>query len=109
MASTSVPKMRLASAPTLRLVCLPFAGGGAAPFFRWRKELPEWLDVVPLALPGHDGRLQEQPRTDLRALAAELAADIEPVTDVACVLLGHSMGAWLAYELVRELRRRSAR
>src|SRR5688572_20687685 len=99
MAPTSVPRIRFANARTVRLVCLPYAGGGAAPFFRWRKELPEWLDVVPLALPGHDGRLHEQPRTDLCALAAELAADIEPVTDVSYVLLGHSMGAWLAYEL----------
>jgi medium-chain acyl-[acyl-carrier-protein] hydrolase len=42
-------------------------------------------------------------------LAAELAADIEPVIGESYALVGHSMGAWLAYELARELRRRGAR
>jgi medium-chain acyl-[acyl-carrier-protein] hydrolase len=64
---------------------------------------------MPLTLPGHDGRLHEPPRTDLCALAVELANDIEPATHASYVLLGHSMGAWLAFELARELRRRGAR
>jgi surfactin synthase thioesterase subunit len=101
--------MRFASAHALRLICLPYAGGGAAQFLRWRKVIPQWLDVVPLTLPGHDGRLHEPPRTDLCALAAELAVDIEPVINEPYALVGHSMGAWLAYELARALRRRRAR
>jgi medium-chain acyl-[acyl-carrier-protein] hydrolase len=109
MADGSVPKMRIAQPGTPRLVCIPYAGGSTAPFYRWKKQIPEWLDVVPLSLPGHDGRLHEPPCTSLRALAAELAVDIEAAFNEPYVLLGHSMGAWLAYELAREARRRGAR
>jgi medium-chain acyl-[acyl-carrier-protein] hydrolase len=103
-----VPKFRRSGDARLRLYCLPYAGGGSAPFFRWRKSVPAWVDLVPLTLPGHDGRLTEPPRTDLQLLAAELAAEIQPVDSGPYVLLGHSMGAWLAFELARVLRRRGA-
>jgi medium-chain acyl-[acyl-carrier-protein] hydrolase len=53
--------------------------------------------------------LAETPRTDLRELARELADDLQQAIDRAYVLLGYSLGGWLAFELARELRRRSAR
>jgi medium-chain acyl-[acyl-carrier-protein] hydrolase len=111
MQTTSIPRARLTDEALVRLVCLPYAGGGSAVFHRWRSILPPRVDLLPLCLPGHDGRLAESPRTELRALARELADDITlaPVLDRSYVLLGHSLGAWIAFELARELRRRNAR
>ena len=103
---TSIPRSRLTENAALRLVCLPYAGGGSAVFHRWRTTLPPHVDLVPLALPGHDGRLAEPPRTDLRMLADELAEDMRPALGRPYVLVGHSLGAWIAFELARVLRRR---
>lgn len=70
--------------------------------------LPNWIELLPVSLPGHDGRLQESPRTDLRELAQELADEIASNVTGPFALFGYSMGAWLAYQLSRELRRSEA-
>ena len=103
------PPKRLTNEASIRLVCLPFAGGGSAPYYRWRRHVPAWIELAPVTLPGHDGRLAEPPLTDLRTLVELLVDDLQPTLDKPFVLLGHSMGAWLAFEMARELRRRSAR
>jgi surfactin synthase thioesterase subunit/glycosyltransferase involved in cell wall biosynthesis len=81
----------------LRLFCFPHAGGGAAPFRAWAERLPPAIAVVPL-------------RTPRRANMAELAAAnyeaIEPYLDEPFALFGHSMGAVVAFEVARLLRRR---
>jgi medium-chain acyl-[acyl-carrier-protein] hydrolase len=94
---------------SLRLFALPFAGGGAANYFRWRPVMRPAIDVVPIALAGREARIHEPPLRDLRALVGEVADAVEPVIDQPYALAGHSMGAWLALELARELRRRGAR
>jgi surfactin synthase thioesterase subunit len=102
-----MPQVPSSTDIALRLVCIPYAGGGTAVYFRWRSKLPAWIELRPLALPGHDGRLNESPCTDLHQIIKLLANEL-PALDRPYVLLGHSMGAWLAFELARELRRRSA-
>ena len=89
----------------MRLICLPYAGGGTASYHRWRPMLPTDVDLMPLALPGHDGRLNEPPYTDLKILANSLRAELSRhALDRPFVLLGHSMGALLAFEIARSLR-----
>lgn len=91
----------------LRLLTLPYAGGGSAMYYRWRQILPAPIDVAPISLPGREARFAERPQTDLRALVAEIADAVVPALDRPFAILGHSMGAWLAFELARELRRRA--
>lgn len=105
MTACSIPRVRLTDQAAARLVCLPYAGGGSAVFHRWRPLVPASIDLVPLSLPGHDGRLAETPRTDLCALARALADDLATALDRPYVLVGHSLGAWIAFEVARELRR----
>ncbi len=87
----------------LRLFCLPYAGGGAGIFHAWSKELPAWIEVVPVLLPGRDRRLREAPVRNAREQAAALADGLAPHLEPPFALFGHSMGALLAYELTREL------
>lgn len=83
-----------------RLVVLPYAGGGTADFRRWR--VPEDVEVLPARLPAREGRLSERPYRVLSALVEDLVAELP--TDRPYVLYGHSLGAWVAYELVHALR-----
>ncbi|MEV5503072.1 thioesterase domain-containing protein [Nonomuraea fuscirosea] len=92
------------------LFCLPYAGGGAGAYtglLRALSALPAvpGLTVVPVQLPGRESRIAEPPAFTI----AEIADEVAPATDEPYALYGHSMGARLAFEVVRELRRRGLR
>jgi medium-chain acyl-[acyl-carrier-protein] hydrolase len=91
----------------LRLLCFPYAGGGAAVYRGWGALLPADLEVCPVQLPGREGRLREDPFDRPEPLIEALAGGLAPLWgELPVVFFGHSMGAMLAFELARELRRR---
>jgi medium-chain acyl-[acyl-carrier-protein] hydrolase len=90
----------------LRLFCFPYAGGGALAYHQWWRELPPEIDVVPVELPGRGHRMREPARRSFPGLISEIEAAISPHLDIDFALFGHSMGATIAFELVRQLRRR---
>jgi medium-chain acyl-[acyl-carrier-protein] hydrolase len=96
----------LASDAKLRVFAFPYAGGGAATYFRWRAAMPDGVDLIPVLLPGREGRVAEPPLGDMRTLVMQVADAVAPPADQPYALLGHSMGAWIAFELARELGRR---
>jgi surfactin synthase thioesterase subunit len=103
----SISRSQLDDKAAIRLICLPYAGGGTASYHRWRPLVPPEIDLLPLALPGHDGRLNEPLHTDLKLLADSLAEELSRhALDRPFVLLGHSMGALLVHEIARSLRQR---
>jgi pyochelin biosynthetic protein PchC len=90
-------------APAARLVCMPHAGSGASYFRRWVSRLPAEVELLAVQYPGREDRLREPPATDLTVLAAEVAASLVPFADVPLTLLGHSLGAAVAFEVARAL------
>lgn len=92
----------------MRLICLPYAGGGSVEYQQWAVLLPPAVEAIPVHLPGRERRFRETPRTRMGALVPELADALAPLLDRPYALFGYSMGAWVAFELVRELRRRGA-
>lgn len=107
---TSISRSQLNDETAIRLVCLPYAGGGTASYHKWRPHMLLRVDLLPVSLPGHDGRLKEAPYTDLKALANALREDLSRFAlDKPYVLMGHSMGAVLAFEMARSLRRHGHR
>lgn len=89
----------------LRLFCLPYAGGGTVPFRDWSRDLPKGVEVVPVCLPGREARIEEPPLREARELAEAIRDGLRDYLDVPYALFGHSMGALLAFELARRLRR----
>jgi surfactin synthase thioesterase subunit len=85
------------------LFCLPYAGGGASAFAAWRRVFPVSVAVEPVRLPGREQRLDDPPGIDpVEVTDAVLArAGGRP-----WAVYGHSLGGWVAFELVREVRRR---
>ncbi len=89
----------------LRLVCLPYAGAGAAAYPELGPLAGGEIAPVVARLPGRDVRDREPPCTDFRELAGEIATAAAALP-APLALFGHSMGALLAFEVSRELERR---
>ena len=88
----------------VRVFCLPYAGAGASRYFHWAHYFPGQVEVCPILLPGREGRLLDEPFTDLQALVREVANALLPECDRPFSLFGHSMGALICFELSRHLR-----
>ncbi|GGL49075.1 thioesterase II family protein [Planomonospora parontospora] len=86
---------------TPALLCLPYAGG-AAGAYRGLKGACGAVEVVAVQLPGRENRIAEPPEFSVPRLTDEIA----PHTARPYALYGHSMGARIAFEVARELRRR---
>lgn len=92
-----------------RLLCLPFAGGGADFYRGWSDWLPPDLEVWPVQPPGRGARMMERTLDDLAAMVHSIAEAVTPLLDdLPVIVFGHSMGALLAFELAHELVARSA-
>lgn len=90
--------------PELRLVCFPHAGGSASAFRTWPAGLPQAVELWSAELPGRGARAGEAPVADRERIVTEIADGLPDGVPLA--LFGHSLGAVLAYETARELRRR---
>jgi medium-chain acyl-[acyl-carrier-protein] hydrolase len=90
----------------MRMFCFPYAGGGASIYRGWGASLPADLEVCPVQLPGRESRLRDQPFTLSEPMVKAAADALQPYFDLPFVFFGHSMGAGVAFELARELRRR---
>ena len=88
----------------LTLLCLPYSGASAMVYSRWRRKVPQWLDVQPVELPGRGARFDQPLHTDMRALAIQLAQELKPPLKAPYALFGHSLGALLACEMAHAFR-----
>lgn len=90
---------------TLRLFCFPYAGGSALIYRQWADYLPPQVGVCPVQLPGRGHRLREVPLSRMTPLVAIVAQEIRPLLNSPFAFFGHSMGATIAFEIARLLRR----
>lgn len=89
----------------IRIFCFPFAGGGASGYRAWQKFFPKCVGVYPVQLPGRENRISEEPFTNMVELVAEISRNLRPYLTKPFVFFGHSLGAKIAFEVVRTLRR----
>jgi medium-chain acyl-[acyl-carrier-protein] hydrolase len=88
------------------LVIFPHAGAGPSSYWRLARLLGGVFHTFVVHLPGRETRLDEPPRSDLATLLPPLGRAVVPLLATRFICYGHSMGALLAFELVRHLRRR---
>jgi medium-chain acyl-[acyl-carrier-protein] hydrolase len=95
-----------AATPSLRLFCIPYAGGSANIYRAWQKWFPGQIDLCLVHLPGRGRRINEPPLNRLTPLATAIADCISERSSVPYALYGHSMGAAISFEVCRKLFRR---
>lgn len=89
--------------PSVRLFCLPHAGGGASTYRHWQQYFPAEIEVCPIQLPGRESRCAEAPIDDMERLVEPLIHAIGNWLDRPYALFGHSNGALIAFALARQL------
>lgn len=90
---------------TMRLVCFPHAGGGAAAFHPLARLMPPNVEILAIVPPGREARLREPPLNSIAAMAEGAASAIAAQPALPFAFFGHSMGAIIAFEVARLLQR----
>ncbi len=88
---------------TVRLLLLPFAGGSAQTYRGLIAKLPPWIEPLAPELPGRGTRFRDKLLGTIEQLADDVVARLGArlAGGARWAVLGHSMGALLAYEIAR--------
>lgn len=87
----------------VRLFAFPYAGGSAGSFRPWAKRLSPRIELSVLQLPGREDRYHEPMLTSMAEVVPPVCAALAQRADKPFVLFGHSVGALMAFEVVRRL------
>ncbi len=93
----------------VRLVCFPWAGGGASAYRRFASHLLPTIELLAVQYPGREDRFHEGQLRRMGLIVHHLLDDLAPRggrSDRPMVFFGHSMGALVAYETARALQER---
>lgn len=85
----------------MRLVCLPYAGAGIAPFARLDRMARPGFEVMAVRLPGREGEIERPALRTWPQVCDFLASAVVPALTGDYVVYGHSVGALAGYELCR--------
>lgn len=90
--------------PSTIILCFPPAGAGPSFFSPWTAPGTD-LRIVPVEIPGREKRFGEPEHTDMEALLKVIVPELLSAVSGAerVVVLGHSFGAVLAYEVARAM------
>ena len=88
-----------------RIFCIHPVGAGASMFSHFIYHAPEDTEVMAFQLPGRENRSGEPPYEDMDQLIADMAQAVQPYLDKPFMVIGHSFGGVIGYELLRHLHR----
>jgi surfactin synthase thioesterase subunit len=90
----------------VNLICIPWAGSGAMPFFSWADRMPPEVELYGVRLAGRESRLMEPPVRSMPDVVDGLLAETTWLPPRPYVLYGQCMGALIAFEWIRVVRAR---
>lgn len=93
----------------LRLFAFTHAGGGSGAFRGWANRLGDEIELGYVQLPGRESRFRENSYDSMEELISPLVDALSDHLDREFAFYGHSLGAKIAFEAIRELRRRGLR
>lgn len=84
--------------------CIPHAGSSSMVYRDWQNYFGEGFKIIPLELAGRGRRFKEKHYESILECAEDLYPKIESVImEQKYVIFGHSMGALIAFELLRTI------
>ena len=89
----------------LRLFCFPYAGGGSSSYCSWSRDLPSEIEIIGVQMPGLEGRSVDATVSSVPSLVQALIEVISKEFSKAFAFFGHSLGAFIGFELGRQLRK----
>jgi acyl transferase domain-containing protein/surfactin synthase thioesterase subunit/NAD(P)-dependent dehydrogenase (short-subunit alcohol dehydrogenase family) len=89
----------------VRVFCIHPVGAGASLFSHFIYNAPENTDVMAVQLPGRENRMEEAFYEDMPTLIRDLAAVVQPFLELPFIVMGHSFGGIVGFELIRYLRK----
>ena len=90
----------------VKLFCIPYAGGSAVIYNRWKQYLQAGIELRPIELAGRGRRIQETPYHNWSEAVEDIFGIIkDEIYESRFMLFGHSLGALLTYELAQLIRK----
>jgi acyl transferase domain-containing protein/surfactin synthase thioesterase subunit len=90
-------------AAKFRLFCFPYGSAGPSVFKDWQKNLPDFIEVCPIQLPGKEKRIREKSFNHIHEAVDILEQVFSPELDRPYGFYGHSYGSLLAYQITARL------
>ncbi len=88
----------------IKLFCLPYAGGSADIYARWRNYLNRSIELCPIELPGRSKRAKDPFYKNMGEAVKDIASFVKNETHNSdYAIFGHSMGSIITYELICKL------
>jgi len=91
----------------ITLFCFACSGASAMSYLRWRRLLPDWIEIKPVELPGRGQRIAEPFVESFTPLVEMLTREITSELPENYAMFGHSLGGLLAHGCSLRLRQDS--
>ena len=87
-----------------KLFCIPYAGGSAMAYTRWKKHLSSEIELYPLELSGRGRKIKMPFYDSIHDAINDVFSMLEKeLDDTPYALFGHSMGSVIAYEVAHKI------
>ncbi len=84
----------------IKLYCLPYGGGSAASYLKWKGSLSKGIELCPVELAGRGKRFSEPFYESINEAVEDVYQQIHlEIDDSPYAFFGHSMGSIILYEL----------
>lgn len=84
----------------MQLFCFAHAGSSALNYYQWKKNINKNIEIIPIELAGRGEKQSLSPRLTMDEVIQDVMIDfLQSYTGENYAFFGHSLGAWIVYEL----------